>query len=260
MSTLTVANLPYPGSKNAPTKFKGDYTKVKPFIKHYERLLAQCSVTTDKEKCENITQYCSTRVSNFIEVLSDYVKPDWDKLKAAILKHFDADRDTKRYKVNNLLRFVKVQKEKPINSLASWTKFQRDFVQIADWLKTRGKITDDEYSTYLWQSIHRGLRMRLENRLLSSDPNRDMTKPFKVSDIIDSAEKYLQCDRFDSDLVYTDSDQDSEWDLDNSDTEDSESEYDSDGSLKRYKKRAKRTPKATEYKATRIQHRATDDE
>ncbi|KIJ59017.1 hypothetical protein HYDPIDRAFT_171013 [Hydnomerulius pinastri MD-312] len=209
MTTLTVANLPYPGASNAPSKFK------------------------DKERCENITQYCSTRVGNFIEVLSDYIKPDWDQLKAAILKHFDVDRDTKRYKVNNLLRFVKIQKEKHINTLATWAKFQRDFVQIADWLKTHNKITDDEYSTYLWQSIHRGLQMQLENRLLSSEPNRDITKPFKVVNIIEAAEKSLQRDRFDSDLVYTDSDRDNEWDLNDLDTEDSESEYDSDGSLKR---------------------------
>jgi hypothetical protein len=63
--------LPGKRSEEAPDKFKGHYSKIKEFIRHYERLLTQCQITTDKEQCEGITTYCSTEVNHLIESLDE---------------------------------------------------------------------------------------------------------------------------------------------------------------------------------------------
>ncbi|KAF8837045.1 hypothetical protein BDN67DRAFT_883117, partial [Paxillus ammoniavirescens] len=80
-TALTIAHLPQPGSRTAPEKFKGDYTKVRTFVKQYERLLALCNVTNDRDKCENITQYCESKTNRLIEVLKSYQEGNWPALK-----------------------------------------------------------------------------------------------------------------------------------------------------------------------------------
>ena len=72
-----VYHLPVPGSKSAPKKFKGKYSDIKPFLKHYEKLCVQKEVDDEQEKIENITQYCSRDVREFIEGLPSYKSKDW---------------------------------------------------------------------------------------------------------------------------------------------------------------------------------------
>ncbi|KAG2059954.1 hypothetical protein BDR06DRAFT_873356, partial [Suillus hirtellus] len=78
--------------------FKGGFSEVKDFLKHYEKLCDYHNVTSDEEKCESITQYMSRHVTEFIEGLPSFRSNNWSKLKADILKYYDADLDTKRYR------------------------------------------------------------------------------------------------------------------------------------------------------------------
>jgi hypothetical protein len=64
--------LPTRQSHDVPEKFKGHYSKVTPFLCQYERLLMQCQITTYKDKCKGITNYCSTKVVRLIESLDEY--------------------------------------------------------------------------------------------------------------------------------------------------------------------------------------------
>ncbi|KAL0948611.1 hypothetical protein HGRIS_010421 [Hohenbuehelia grisea] len=48
---------------------RGSHNKVHRFIKHLEALFAQNNVTQSQDKCESITQYCSSNECSFIEAL-----------------------------------------------------------------------------------------------------------------------------------------------------------------------------------------------
>ncbi|KAF8835079.1 hypothetical protein BDN67DRAFT_984865 [Paxillus ammoniavirescens] len=76
--------------------------KGRTFIKQYKWLLALCNVTNDRDKCENITQYCGSTTNRLIEVLKLYQEGNWPTLKNQILKFFDTDCDLKQYKVRDL--------------------------------------------------------------------------------------------------------------------------------------------------------------
>jgi mannosyltransferase OCH1-like enzyme len=102
--------MPIPGSKAAPKKFKGDFTEVKKFIKHYKKLCDYNQVTSDKDRCETVSQYTSHHVTEFIEGLDSYENLDWNALKADILKYYDADLDTKYYKRQDLVSYVKAMR------------------------------------------------------------------------------------------------------------------------------------------------------
>ena len=73
-----VHNLPVPGSKSAPKKFKGKFSDVKPFLKHYEKLCMQKGIVDEEEKIQNLTQYCSRKVREFLEGLPSYTDENWE--------------------------------------------------------------------------------------------------------------------------------------------------------------------------------------
>ncbi|KAG1758413.1 hypothetical protein EDD22DRAFT_956894 [Suillus occidentalis] len=172
--------MPIPGSKAAPKKFK---------------------VTSDKDRCETVTQYTSHHVTEFIEGLDSYGIFDWNALKADILKYYDADLDTKCYKRQDLVSYVKTMRGQQIPSLAAWKKYVRGFIRIAGWLQTAKKITKDEYAGYFWKGIYKSLRAKIESRLMAKEPDKDLSKAFAVDKVISAAEKLLHRDRFHSDLL-----------------------------------------------------------
>ncbi|KAG2045889.1 hypothetical protein BDR06DRAFT_865241, partial [Suillus hirtellus] len=260
--------LPLPGGKHAPAKFKGKYNQVKKFIRHYERLCDQLLITTNQEMCENVTLYCSSRITRLIEILPSYRRNNWADLKADFISLFDADRDAKRYKVRSLVTFVNKHRSVSIRTLSDWKKYIRDFVAIGGWLLAKNKISSNDHATYFWKGIPRTLRSRIETRLLATTPLRDMTTPFTFDEVSQAADKILQRDRFDTDLVYSDTDNSDSSDSDSSSSMDSdtESSSESDEDYHRKLKSAKRAkhkrhlPSKTIIRKTHFEDGSSDDE
>lgn len=240
--------MPIPGTKLAPEKFRGDFHKVKEFIQHYERLCVQNNVTLDTEKCETVLRYCSKRERQTIKNVPSYIARDWARLSADILRLYDADLDSKRYKVKDIRDFSKKHKKRHIRDLAEWRKYCRAFLRVAGSLLAEGRITTNDYDTYFWQGIPKLLRTRIENRILARDPVRDLSAPFRSREIDTAAEAILQRDRFDRVMADTDSEDEdssgSETESESDDeSEDSESESERGSRKRRAYKRARVLPR-----------------
>jgi hypothetical protein len=82
----SILTMPLPDTKAAPEKFRGRYTRIKSFLIHYELLLDQNNVLSDKDKCELVTRYCSRKVTEFIQALPSYTDKKWANLKDDLLK------------------------------------------------------------------------------------------------------------------------------------------------------------------------------
>ncbi|KAG2740857.1 hypothetical protein P692DRAFT_201842408 [Suillus brevipes Sb2] len=208
MPTLSTLTLPNPGTKAAPAKFKGGFSEVKGFLKHYEKLCDYNKVVSDSDKCESITQYI--------------------KLKSDILKYYDADLDTKRYRRKDLITFVKSSRDKKIPNLTAWKKYQAN------------KLTNEEYVSYFWEGIYK-LRTKIES-------HRDLSQAFPV-------DKLLHCDRFDADLLVSEVDSDTDTDSSTEETSDDSSDSESSESeqeffLKKHKAK-KATKKVVSHKETK---------
>lgn len=203
---LGVTDLPIIGTKGAPKKFKGQSSNVETLIQHMERLYAKYNVTTDKDKVQCITQYCSRKVKQFMEGLTSYNTPNWAQFVKDLKKFYEADKDSRRHKVRTLEEYViSSRAHSGIPKLASWMKYNRGFISIAGWLEQKCKITSDEKAIYFWKGIPKSFRERLEFRLLSSSPNHDLNKPFPIADVTKAAETILKRDRFDNDRLPSDS-------------------------------------------------------
>jgi len=159
----SVLTMPIPGTKLAPEKFRGDFHKVKEFVQHYERLCIQNNVALDKEKCETLLRYCSKRERQTIQNIPSFGTQVWSRLRADILRLYDADLDTKRYKVRDVRVFSQKQKIRKIKDLAAWKKYCRKFLRIAGSLLNSTKISPKEYATYFWKGIPKALKIRIEN-------------------------------------------------------------------------------------------------
>ena len=114
---------------------KRHYSKIKEFIHHYERLLTQCQITTEKEKCEGITTYCSTEVNQLIESLDKYRPPKWEDQKKKLLHLYDAERDEAQKQLGDLDRLVCKYVKKSLRTLSDWKTYIQKFTVIAQWLK-----------------------------------------------------------------------------------------------------------------------------
>jgi hypothetical protein len=245
----SVLTMPIPGTKLAPEKFRGDFHKVKEFIQHYERLCAQNNVTADTDKCETLLRYCSKREKQTIKNISSFRAKSWGRLREDILRLYDADLDTRRYKVKDVRNFSRKQKTKKIRDLAGWKKYCRAFLRIAGSLLSAEKITEKEYATYLWQGIPKPLRVRLENRILTRNPVRDLSEPFSPDEIDTAAAAVLQRDRFDTAFDDSDSEADSSDDESSSGSDfDSSSESESEDEREKRKRRAKKRVKTKDSK------------
>jgi hypothetical protein len=204
-TTLSVNTLPILGTKQAPEKFRGDYTKVDHFIKHFECLLAQHNVTNNTEKCQYVILYCSHSVVKFIQALDHYITPDWSALKKDIKDFHDADLDTTWYKVKDLTAYVKKMKKTKMGTLSTWEKYAWGFIRIGGWLKAQTKTSDTEHMVYFWEGIPKSMKKKIEECLLSKNPTWDMSNPFTVKDITEAAEAILQRNQFDN--IFGDSDE-----------------------------------------------------
>src|ERR1700729_3643862 len=246
----SVLTMPIPGTKLAPEKFRGDFHKVKEFIQHYERLCIQNNVTSDQEKCETLLRYCSKREKQTIKNIPSFTTPNWSKLRSDMLKLYDADLDTKRYKVKDIRNFSRTQKAKRIRDLATWKKYCRKFLRIAGSLLNGAKISNKEYATYFWQGIPKALKVRIENRILTRNPVRDLSEPFSIGEIDTAAEAILQRDRFDTALDDSDSDDAISSGEESSNEGSDTSSSDSDSEDERLRKRTRKKGKSPRKKSS----------
>lgn len=239
-AALGVTDLPIVNTKGAPKKFKGRSSDVEPLIRHMERLYAKYNVTSDKDKVESITQYCTQAVSQFMKGLPSYITPDWTQFAKDLKKFYEADKDSHRHKVRDLESFVITSRtQESFPNLAAWMKYNRGFIQIAGWLEMKQKITSDEKAIYFWKGIPKAFRERLEFRLLSQNPTHDLKSPFPIDKVTKAAETMLKRDRFDNDRLPSDS-EDSDEDDSDLDSDESDNNSDDDERTLSHRSRAKK--------------------
>ena len=255
-------DLPIEGTKGAPKKFKGRSGEVEHFLQHYEKLCAKHAVTAPQEKIENMTQYCSRQVREFLEGLSSYSAGDWTRFKKDFKEFFNADKDDRRFRVKDLEKYVTEARSKPaMRDLVAWRKYSRGFIRISGWLEQHHKITADENATYFWKGIPRKFRERLEHRLMGQNPTHDISKPFDIERIEKVAKALLQRDRFDRERLPSDDSDDSD-DEDSSDDDSSDDETDESAEEVSHKKKKVHFKKAKKLakKKARKAHESSDED
>ena len=249
MPIKTISELPIPGSKNAPKKFTGKYSRAKRFTDHVKKLFVDIPLVSGEQKCETLLEHCSTKVAEFLERLNSVKNHDFEQLIKDIHLYYDADLAESKWKEKDLMSHIKEYRRSKIKTLSEWKAYNRRFIRIADWLKDKSLIDENHYKTYFWDGINKDLQTILETRILSANPNHDFSKPYDVDTVQKVANRYFQRDRFASLIVDSDdSDSDSE-SFESTDSEDSTSSDESDDDKRKKKKKRKKLSSHGKYHA-----------
>ena len=226
--------MPIRGQKNAPPTFKGEFWKVARFLEHYNHLLEYHQVSTDKDRCHGIIEYCSRDVSDFIKSRPNYINPNWQGLHQDILKYYDADRMDSRIQVSDLISFLHQQLKKPITTLSQWRAYSRKYLATATFLKNIDQLDEIAYHGYFWFGIPESLRTIFDSKLQVKYPTYDSSsEPWPIEQIEEVAEVYFQRNKFSDKLIHlstlgignkNDSEEEDDYNYFDSDEEDEEDE------------------------------------
>ncbi|KAJ7655773.1 hypothetical protein DFH06DRAFT_1329208 [Mycena polygramma] len=241
-TTRTVYDMPIRGSRDAPKTFRGHHSEVEYFIAHYDRLLVKFHVNDPRDQCECIINYCSTDVQGFIRASEYFHKHNWPKLRKEILRCYDADRATSRYKPSDIAAYTLKTQKRPFHSLSQWKKYFIKYKTMAGMLLQQGHLTKLNYDVYFWLGIHPDLRPILEQRILQLNPRRKSGRQLSVKEISDAAEWYFRRNRAEAMVINAADygiDLDSDTSDDESDEHESDDSDDSDYEVYRRKHRAK---------------------
>jgi hypothetical protein len=140
-TTQSVWDMPMRGSRDAPKTFRGHHTEVEYFIVHYDKLLVKYRVVDPYDRCECILDYCSTDVQGFIRASENYQTRNWVKLRKEILKCYDVDRATSRYKPSDIAAYTLKTQTKPFQNLLQWKRYFIKYKTMAGTLLQQGVIS-----------------------------------------------------------------------------------------------------------------------
>lgn len=194
-------NLPPPGHRQAPKKFKGHHRELDRFLDHYKHVCTQYNVTESAQKCLGLLLYCSDEVAETIENLESYIKRDFTDLVNTLRWLYDSDRKKAEYHTGNLEEFTTEWRQINIQNLETLKKYQRKFYRIAGALKTAGHLEEREFNRWFWAGLHYDTRVRLERQMTNDDPNLDLTVPFEVAKVVKAAKHIFSRERFDKFLL-----------------------------------------------------------
>ena len=141
----SITSLPVKGGKGAPDKFKGDYRDVETFLDHFEALCDEKRVKRDEYKCKGLVRYCSRRVHETLEGLPSYSKKDYAQFRTDFVNLYDSDREKQRYRHKDLHALIKKWRKRKINDLATFKRYQLEYLRIGGWLLKNKKIVDSEH-------------------------------------------------------------------------------------------------------------------
>jgi hypothetical protein len=157
----------------------------------------QCQITTDKDKCEGITNYCGTKVVCLIESLDEYMEYRWNDLKMKLLNLYDADRDKARYNLGDLDQLVDKYAAKTLRKLSDWKAYVCNFTVIAQWLKAEKVIQTEQYQTYFGLGVSENMKKTAETHIMAGYTAKDISQPFTMDEISTVIERLLHRHHFD---------------------------------------------------------------
>ncbi|KDQ57381.1 hypothetical protein JAAARDRAFT_130071 [Jaapia argillacea MUCL 33604] len=199
MATHTIADVLAQGTKNAPRTFRGDSDHVEEFLEDYKLLCTQYNITTDKEKCRMVRRYCARQVKRVIEALTSYGDEKWADLKKDIMKLYDHEDESLRYRERDLRRLSRRSRHKTMTSRREFHAYQQKFIRVGGWLHQKKVISDDFYNLYFWKGLLKEVRERAQQRLLQTKADYAIETPFPAKDVEKAVEYIFNPARFNAD-------------------------------------------------------------
>jgi hypothetical protein len=171
---------------------------LEPFLNRFWRCCDRYGITSSEEQYKGLLQYCNYKVQKTLRNLPSHKQQDIDTLIEE-LTYFYGDDET-HYNIASVEAFTTKWRHRKIITLDLFKRYHRKYLELVGEAKALGRISNWDYDRYFWEGLNESFRHKVENRMLATHPNLDVSTPFSISKIVKGAEYILSPYRFDQHL------------------------------------------------------------
>ena len=183
--------MPSPCGKNA-LQFKG--RDVEEFLAEFEHY-AEMAQLTDERKCREVRLYFRKKEKRVLDVLQGYRVKSWTGLKDELRSLYTSSYEKRFYQPKDMQKFV--AKERKITKLSHFDVYRQDFLVIASSLDERCALSEYNQDDYFWSGIKpASLRKSLERELKVSLSWVDLSCPPPLEEVLKAAQGHLKHDLY----------------------------------------------------------------
>ncbi|KAF5329970.1 hypothetical protein D9611_010409 [Ephemerocybe angulata] len=185
MATKTIADMPWPKMKGAPS-YGGDPRDLVDFFAQFEAIAAANNVD-DGDKPELVLRYVEEREDrenwkglDGYEIVAPATTRRWTVWKKAVLDSYAEEEKETLRTFDDLASFIRTEAGFKINTMSDFARYHRRFGALAKPLIKDETLTTKQENLFFWQGLHPETQKRLMARIDVVDTTR---KPQDVPDI-----------------------------------------------------------------------------
>ena len=108
--------------------------------------------------------------------------------------------DPNWFNICNLETFTSKSCRHKLTNIQEFKTYHRRYLELIGQARAKKKISSRDYHRYFWEGLNDSLRNKIENCMLATNPDLDVTNPFHMSKIMKAAEYILSPFCFDQHL------------------------------------------------------------
>jgi hypothetical protein len=187
----TPSKMPSRIGPSAP-KFDGKPETLISFVDDVEQLADECKLD-DKQKIEWLIRYGPVEERDLWELQPAVALGDWKKFKDELYQLYPGSTGDRRYSIGNLEMLAEKQAMVPIENSAQFGEYYRAFSKIANFLSSKGRISERERSNMFLRGLEYSLRTQVRNQLRAENPTHHTDDPWTLTEISKVALFVLSC-------------------------------------------------------------------
>ena len=192
MTSHVYMAMPTPGTAGA-LSFDGKDITI--FLKRFEKLCKGHGITTDEGILEQIPDYCTLEIGNYMENTTAFKGNNWKEFCKAMKRRFrDKDTDQIIHTPEYLMKFVS-ENETTMENAASYVY---RYTAISEKVKEKGMISEYSQATWFMEGLPEKIRDKIAE--MNYDPEEPETMKFKLMiekalELIKSKKKYKSANK-----------------------------------------------------------------
>lgn len=185
--------MPARGERSAPSYNKSRPRELVRFFKELERLFVRTSMTSDKEKKEQVLRYVDFEEEEFWQTLPEFKSSmaTYDDFKAAIFFCYPDASGDYLYSLHDVDLLIMERLQVGINNATDLADFHLRFHQITSWLVSKDHLCELEQRRAYVRAFRPPLMSLITNRLQIKFPDLHPNIPYPIRDVYDAAQYIL---------------------------------------------------------------------
>src|SRR6202789_4145824 len=188
---MAARSMPPRGHSTAPSFDASQPRELRRYFTELDILFADCNITDIALMKKHACRYLDIDSSEIWESLPEFTfSTDFDAFRLAVHALYPGSDDDRKYSISHLDKLVDEQLRKGIHDSTELGAYFRSFYNIAQYLRSKNRISDIEQSRAFARGFEPSLWTRIGHRLELKYPDHYPDDPHPIEDI-HSAAKFV---------------------------------------------------------------------